>query len=163
MNFSTVRGYNAYTQFSAKIKETVKPQETLQDQDFQRDGARSLYSDPVDTVSISRTARSLSLSLIAEREPAQTKLKEWMRESGTISGTVTHSISGKNLSEMMAANGISLELEDRDTYNLNLDVWCAATVTGKNAEKAKAIQDLLNSTPRGINWGFLLQKLPPGN
>jgi len=137
MNFSTVRGYNAYTQFTAKIKETAKLQETPQEQDIKQDKSRSIYTDPVDTVSISRTARSLSLSFTTEREPVQTKLREWMRESGIMSESVTHRISGKKLSEMMAANGISLQLEDRESYNLNLDVWCAATVTGRNAEKAK--------------------------
>ena len=158
MNFSTVRGYSAYAQFTAKIREAVKLQEIPQEQDVKQDKVSSLYSNPVDTVTISHSARSLSLAFVAERETAQTTLNEWIRESGTLSGVLTHRVSGKMMAEMLSSNGISFD-ED-ESYSINIDVWCAVTVTGKNAEKAKAIQDLLNSTPSGINWGFLLQKLP---
>jgi len=158
MNFSTVRGYNAYAQFAAKIREAAKPQETPKEQDTQQDKARSLFSDPVDTVTISRSARALSLSFVAQREPAQIALKEWIRESGTTNGVLTHRVSGKMMEEALSKSGISFD--ENESYSINIDVWCAVTVTGKNAEKAKAIQDLLNSTPSGINWGFLLQKLP---
>jgi len=161
MNFSNVRGYDAYAQFTAKVRESVKSQEAPKKRDIESDRARSLFSEPVDTVSISRSARSLSLSFTATQQPqsAQTALKEWMRESGTMSGAMTHRMSGEKMAELLSTNGITFD-ED-EVYNVNIDVWCAVTVAGKNAEKAKAIQDLLNSTPSGINWGVLLQRLPP--
>jgi len=162
MNFSTVRGYNAYAQFTAKIRESVRlqepPKEPSQEKVIKRDKTDSLFSDPVDVVTISHSARARSMSIMAERETAQNTLKEWIRESGGVSGVLTHRVSGQVMADLLSGNGISLD-ED-EAYSINVDVWCAVTVTGKNAEKAKAIQDLLNSTPSGINWGFLLQKLP---
>ena len=160
MNFSTVRGYNAYAQFTAIIRDAVKARESSQEQEIEQEKPGSVFSDPVDTVSISHSARSMSLSMIAERETAQTTLREWMKESGSMNGVLSHRVSGQTMEKVLATNGISLELDE--SYDINIDVWCAVTVTGKNAEKAKAIQNLLNSTPSGINWGFLLQKLPDG-
>jgi len=162
MNFSTVRGYNAYAQFSAKIRESVQTREARQESGVKPETVDTRFSEPVDIVSISRAALSRSQSVLAEREPVQTALNNWMKESGTMSnmnGTMTHRISGKMMSEVLSRNGISLD--DDEAYDINIDVWCAATVTGKNAEKAKAIQDLLNTTPSNINWGLMLQKLPP--
>jgi len=159
MNFTNVRGYDAYAQFTAKVRESARQQEAPKKRDSEPDRARSLYSEPVDTVSISRSARSLSLSFSTEHKPAQTALSEWMKESGSMSGAMTHRMSGEKMAELLSTNGITFD-ED-EVYNVNIDVWCAVTVAGKNAEKAKAIQDLLNSTPSGINWGVLLQRLPP--
>jgi len=165
MNFSTVRGYNAYAQFTAKIRESVQSREVQPEQDTPRkpDAPQkpvdTLFSDPVDIVSISRSARSRSQSVTAEREFAQTTLNKWMKESGSLGGAMTHRVSGKMMSEVLSRNGISLD--ENESYDINIDVWCAVTVTGKNAEKAKAIQDLLNTTPSNINWGLMLQKLPP--
>ena len=161
MNFSTVRGYNAYAQFTMKIREAVKQQEAQTVQEIEQDrpsSSGSIFSDPVDVVSISHTARSMSLSMLAERETAQLTLREWIKESGSMNGVISHRVSGQTMAELLASNSISVE--DNESFNINVDVWCAVTVTGKNAEKAKAIQDLLNTTPSGINWGFLLQKLP---
>jgi len=159
MNFSTVRGYNAYAQFTAKIRESVQSRGVQQEQSVKQEPDSSRFSDPVDIVSISRAARSRSQSVMAEREFAQTTLNKWMKESGSLGGAMTHSISGKMMSELLSGNGITLD--DEESYDINVDVWCAVTVTGKNAEKAKAIQDLLNTTPSNINWGLMLQKLPP--
>ena len=158
MNFSSVRGYNAYMQFSAKIRDAVKLQEMPKEPEIEQSKADSLFGDPVDTVSISHSARSMSLSLMAERETAQTTLRDWIKESASMSGALSHRVSGQTMSELLSTSGISID--ENESYSINVDVWCAVTVTGRNAEKAKAIQDLLNSTPGGINWGFLLQKLP---
>jgi len=158
MNFSTVRGYNAYAQFSMTIREAVKLQETPKVQEIEQDRSGSVFSDPVDIVSISHTARSMSLSMLAERETAQLTLREWIKESGSMNGVISHRVSGQTMSELLASNNISVD--ENESFNINVDVWCAVTVTGKNAEKAKAIQVLLNTTPSGINWDFLLQKLP---
>jgi len=153
-----MRGYNAYAQVTMLIKETGKQQEMPSVQDKKQEKAGSLYSDPVDTVSISHTARAMSLSMKVERETAQTTLREWIKESGSMNGFISHRVSGQTMSELLAKNGISIE--ENESYDINIDVWCAVTVTGKNAEKAKAIQNLLNTTPSGINWGLILQKLP---
>jgi len=159
MNFSTVRGYGAYAQFTAKIREAVKMRESHQEQASEKEQVSSRFSEPVDIVTISHSARSMSLSVTVERESAQTTLNKWIKESGSMSGAMTHRVSGKMMAELLSKNGISLE--DDEAYDINIDVWCAVTVTGKNAEKAKAIQDLLSSTPGNINWGLMLQKLPP--
>jgi len=164
MNFSSVRGYNAYAQFTAQIRDAreardvAKLQESTVEPKVKQEQAGSGFSDPVDTVSISHSARSMSLSFIAERESATTTLREWIRESETSSGVFTHRVSGQMMADLLSSSGITFD-ED-ESYSIEIDVWCAVTVAGKNAEKAKAIQDLLNSTPSGINWGFLLQKLP---
>jgi len=158
MNFSTTRGYGAYTQFTAIIKDNVKHREAPQEQGVRNEKAGSLYSDPVDTVSISHSARAMSLSMKVERETAQTTLREWKKESGSVNSFISHRVSGQTMSELLATNGISLD--ENESYDISIDVWCAVTVTGKNAEKAKAIQNLLNTTPSNINWGLILQKLP---
>ena len=159
MNFSAVRGYNAYAQFTATIKDAARQRETTQEQSIKQDKTGSLIGDPVDTVMLSRTARSRSLSIAAEREPAQTALREWIKESGPLKSELSLSTSGQTMTQLLSSNGISLE--ENESYDINIDVWCAVTVTGKNAEKAKAIQNLLNTTPSGINWGLILQQLPP--
>ena len=159
MNFSTVRGYSAYSQFTARIRESVQSRGAQEKPDTPQESATSRFSDPVDIVTISRSARSRAQSLMAEREPVQTALNSWIKESGTMGGAMTHQVSGKMMSELLSSKGISLE--DNESYDINIDVWCAVTVTGKNAEKAKAIQDLLSNTPSNINWGLMLQKLPP--
>jgi len=153
-----MRGYNAYAQVTTLIKETAKQREMQPVQDKTQEKAHSLYSDPIDTVSISHSARAMSLSMKVERESAQTTLREWIKESGSMNGFISHRVSGQTMSELLAKNGISIE--EKESYDINIDVWCAVTVTGKNAEKAKAIQNLLNTTPSGINWGLILQKLP---
>jgi len=159
MNFTAVRGFNAYAQFSAVVRETVKLQKSLQEHDIKQEQTSYSIDDPVDVLTISHSAKRLSLSLVTERDCAQTTLKEWMRESGSMGGAVTHRVSGQTMQNLLSSSGITFE--DGESYNINMDVWCAVTVTGKNTEKAKAIQQLLNSTPGGINWGVLLQKLPP--
>jgi len=164
MNFSSVRGYNAYAQFTAMIRDareardTAKLQESTGEPKVKQEQVGSGISDPVDTVSISHSARSMSLSFVAEREAATTTLRDWIRESGTSNGVFTHRVSGQMMADLLSSSGI--KFDDDESYSIEIDVWCAVTVAGKNAETAKAIQDLLNSTPSGINWGFLLQKLP---
>ena len=159
MNFTAVRGYNAYAQFSAKIREAVKMRESSQEQSIKKEPADSRFSDPVDVVTISRSARVKAQALMFEKEPVQTTLNNWMKETGVMNGAMTHRVSGKMMSELLTTGGISLD--DDEAYDITIDVWCAVTVTGKNAEKAKAIQDLLSTTPGNINWGLMLQKLPP--
>jgi len=170
MNFSAVHGFNAYKQFTVKVRESVKLQEAQQEQGVKNEKSGSLFSDPVDTVSISRTAlsrfQSLSGSKInsktQETESLQTTLNEWIKTSGnnpTAAGRVQNRASGQTISELLKLSGVPLE--ENEVYSIDMDVWCAVSVTEKNAEKAKAIQNLLNTTPSGINWGFLLQKLPP--
>jgi len=159
MNFSAVRGYNAYAQFTTTIKDAAKQRDEAQEQDYKQDKTGSLFGDPVDTISLSHTARTRSLSVAAEREPAQTALRDWIKESGPLKGELSHRTSGHSMTKLLSSNGISLD--ENESYDINIDVWCAVTVTGKNAEKAKAIQDLLSTTPSGINWGLILQQLPP--
>ena len=158
MNFTAVRGFNAYAQFTAKIRESVKMHEDVKEQTQKDKQVSSTFEDPIDIVDISKTARHLSLNLVAERESAQTTLREWIKETGTMSGVLTHRVSGKMMEGLLSSNGLSLE--EGESFNINVDVWCAVSVTGKNAEKARAIQDLLNTTPSNINWGLLLQRLP---
>ena len=163
MNFSAVRGYNAYAQFTAKIREAVKMREMSPEFDAERDDLvqekpGSIFSDPVDTVSISHTARSMSLSITTDHKTAQITLREWIKETGSTNGILSHKVSGQTMAELISSNGLSID--ENESYEINIDVWCAVTVTGKNAEKAKAIQELLNTTPSNINWGLILQKLP---
>jgi len=158
MNFTATRGFNAYTQFTAKVREAVKMHEDVKEQALEEKQVSSFLEDPIDTVDISKNAQRLSLSLVAERETAQTTLREWIKETGAKSGVLTPQLSGKVMGNLLSSNGLSLE--EGESYNINVDVWCAVSVTGKNAEKARAIQDLLNTTPSNINWGLLLQKLP---
>jgi len=170
MNFSAVRGYNAYSQFMVKVREAVKLQETESGQGIKKEKAGSDFNDSksgvdiVDTVSISTVAHSRykSSTIIAQRESPQATLKEWIKTSGgTADNTAALRVTGQTITELLATNGISLD--EKETYSIDMDVWCAVSVTEKNAEKAKAIQHLLNTTPSGINWGFLLQKLPIGD
>jgi len=159
MNFTNVRGYNAYAQFTAKIRETAIQKEPPPETESERDVSRSTYSEPVDVVTISVAARNASATLMSLRESnAQAELTKWISESGTSNGILSHRMSGQIMGELLASNGISLE-ED-EVYRIEIDVWSAVSVACRNAEKARAIQNLLNSTPSGINWGFLLQKLP---
>jgi len=158
MNFTSVHGYNAYTQFAAKVKETASTQKTSSEQVRETNNTGSESNDPVDIVSISKSAKRLSISYAIERETAQSTLKEWIKESGSINSAVNFHTSGKMMTELLADKNLSLN--ENKSYDINMDVWCAVSVTEKNIEKAKAIQNLLNTTPSGINWGFLLQKLP---
>ena len=160
MNLSAMRGYNAYAQVTMMTREMAKQREMPQELAVRHEKAASLLRDhdPVDAVSISRKARSMSLPVAAEREPIQTTFREWAKESGSLSGVLSNRTSGQTMAELLSKNGISLN--ENESYDISIDVWCAVTVTGKNAEKAKAIQNLLNSTPSGINWGLILQELP---
>jgi len=169
MNFSAVHGFNAYKQFTAQVREIVRVQETKQEQDAALTKSSYELSDPVDVVSISRTAHSRfatsrlqSQSKAPEQENPQTTLKEWIKTSGNSNSAlgerVQSHVSGQTMAELLKFNGVSLE--ENEVYSIDMDVLCDVSVTEKNAEKAKAIQNLLNTTPSGINWGFLLQKLP---
>jgi hypothetical protein len=159
MNFSSVRGYNAYAQFTTKIRETIKAKTVPQEQEIKQDGAYSLYIEPVDTVTISHPARNASDALLAAREnTAHTEFKEWKKNAATATGMFAQSMSHNSVEKLLSKSDI--RLEDGEAYNISINAWSAVSVVGKNAEKAKAIQDLLNNTPSGINWGFLLQKLP---
>ncbi|MCL2820769.1 MAG: hypothetical protein FWD38_08095 [Oscillospiraceae bacterium] len=189
MNFSAVRGYNAYAEFSAQIREAVKLRDAQKVQDAKQEKSGSELGDSLgsvdtdDTVSISRSALALSQTLLQnsqsqkpqfqtlqsqkpkpespQNENPQTTLKEWMKTSGhTISANsaTAQRVSGQTMAELLKLNGV--DVEENEVRNVDMDVWCAVSVTEKNAEKARAIQNLLNTTPSGINWGFLLQKLP---
>ncbi|MCL2628400.1 MAG: hypothetical protein FWD44_06885 [Oscillospiraceae bacterium] len=169
MNFSAVRGYNAYAQFSAKIREAVMSRtETADkpsDNEIKQDYSRSMYSEPVDIVNISQSALSASRKFIAphadkpeQTNSAQEQFKEWAKGANSINGGFSQKVSGSTINKMLS-NG-ALSVGENEEYEISMDVWCAVTVSGRSAEKAKAIQNLLNSTPDGINWGFLLQKLP---
>jgi len=173
MNFSAVHGFNAYKQFTAQVRETVRVQETQKEQDIRQVKSGSEISDPVDSVSISRNAlaRSAASRLTMqnktpERESPQTTLREWIKTSANsigfadsrLSSRASGQVSGQSIAELLKMNGVPLE--ENEVHSIDMDVWCAVSVTERNAEKAKAIQNLLNTTPSGINWGFLLQKLP---
>jgi len=163
MNLSTVRGYSEYAKFAEKAAEPAKLQTTGRNQVNDK---RSLLADsqsPADTVSISSSARRLSNSFnpgqdTAERVTPQTTLKQYAAEASKLTGNMSQSVCGKMMTELLSSNGLSIE--ENETFDVNIDVWCAVSVTGRNAEKARAIQELLNSTPNGINWGLILQKLP---
>jgi len=177
MNFSAVHGFNAYKQFTAEVRKTgesSKLQETQREQGIKHEKPTPVFGDPVDVVSISRTAelrfqsqaQSKALTKAPERESPQTTLKEWIKTSGNsigfadsrVSSHASGQVSGQAISEMLKLNGVALE--ENEVHSIDMDVWCAVSVTERNAEKAKAIQNLLHTTPSGINWGFLLQKLP---
>lgn len=164
MNFTAVRGFNAYAQFSAKIREAVKSRaETSQEAEKLQDSSRSLYVEPVDTVTISEPARNASNALMVIRENSpHLEFREWAKsvnKAGVFSGEFSQKVPGSVMNEALAGSGIAVG--DNEEYALKVDVKAAVSVSSKNAEKAKAIQDLLNSTPSGINWGMLLAKLPP--
>jgi len=163
MNFSAVHGFNAYTQFTAQVREAVKVQELGKESVVKNGKTDSEFGSPVDSVSISRSAfsRSQALSQKTQNESPQTILKDWIKASGNTNNAATQRVTSQTTSELLATNGI--QLEEKETYSVDMDVWCAVSVTEKNAEKAKAIQNLLHNTPSGINWGFFLQKLPVDN
>ena len=167
MNFTAVRGYNAYAQFSAKMREAssnrINAPETPKIPDkieSNHDISRSTYSEPVDIISISQFAKNASAALQKpiRESTALTEFKEWSNRTIAINSGFSQTVSGVTMNEMLGRTGISVD--ENEEYDINMDVWCAVTVSGRNTEKARAIQDLLNSTPGGINWGFLLQKLP---
>jgi len=60
MNFTAVNGFNAYAQFTAKIRESVRMHEDVKEQALKEKNVSSFLEDPVDTVDISQTARRLS-------------------------------------------------------------------------------------------------------
>ena len=165
MNFSAVRGFNAYAQFTAKVRDAVsqrtvdKVQEPVREQPSEKNQVRFEYNEPVDIVSISSAARIASAALQAAKENPRTELKEWMRENGVMRGQVKVRDFGIKIEELLSKSGI--DIEEGEKFDITMDVWCAVSVTGRSTEKAKAIQDLLNSTGNGINWGLLLQQLPP--
>jgi len=165
MNFSNVRGYNAYAQFTAKVREAVsqRTSETVKQQDMEqaqiKNRVRETFSEPVDTVSISSAARIASAALQASKANPRTELKDWMRENGVMRSQYKVREFGPKVESLLAQNGINIE--EGEQFDISMDVWCAVSVTGRSAEKAKAIQDLINSTGNGINWGLLLQQLPP--
>ena len=170
MNFTAVRGYNAYAQFSAKIREAVTNRINVSETpkipdkiESNQDISRSIYSEPVDIVTISQFAKNASS---APQKPirettALTEFKEWSNRTISINSGFSQTVSGITMNEMLKSSGITVD--EKEEYDINMDVWCAVSVSGRNTEKAKAIQDLLNSTPSGINWGVLLQKLPIRN
>jgi len=167
MNFTAVRGYNAYAQFSIKIREAVanriETSETPKVPDkieSSSDVSRRIYSEPVDIISISQFAKNASAALEKpiRETTALTEFKEWSKRTIAINSGFSQTVSGITMNEMLGSTGI--KVDENEEYDINMDVWCAVTVSGRNTEKARAIQDLLNSTPGGINWGFLLQKLP---
>jgi len=51
-----------------------------------------------------------------------------------------------------------IELEENERFDLSVDKYGNVTVTGVNKEKAKAIEDVLNSMPNGENWGEILNR-----
>lgn len=192
MNFTAVRGFNAYSQFSAKIREAVKSktEEAEETEDLQKDSS-SVYTRPIDSVSISKSALeaydALKVKQAAEARLEQimnkthkieeakqeeipsplslrensphVQFREWARTSGIMRGGFSQNIPGSVINKALSGTGITVG--DDEEYNVTIDVLSAATVSSKNTEKAKAIQNLLNSTPSGINWGLLLATLPP--
>ena|GEM_PF-2388542 len=198
MNFSSVRGYNAYAQFSIKIREAVKNRvesenEVSKEPKISQEKSNSLFSEPVDTVTISTLARNASSALVAQRNRSQQEsaqrestaqlsqhknsqreksaqisqrensphieFRNWQKSVSMTNGNFSQKIPGSLMNEVLSGSNITVG--DDEEYDVSVDVWSSAIVSGKNAEKARAIQDLLNSTPIGINWGLLLAKLPP--
>jgi len=62
MNITATRGQSAYAQYSAIVRETARLQKSLQERDTKQEQTASSNDDPIDTVSISHRARSLSFS-----------------------------------------------------------------------------------------------------
>lgn len=156
---SPVGGYSAYTQFTARSNELAKIDlsELMHEQRQVEPDIES--NDPIDTVSISDAARSAYAASIATHQAsAHIEFREWVRVSGMMGGALSQQISSEKLTELLSVNGI--DITEDESFVLDVNSWCSVSVSGRNAEKAKAIQDLLNSTPSGINWGFLLAKLP---
>jgi len=56
----------------------------------------------------------------------------------------------------LAEKGITISPNEK--FNISVDKYFNVTVTGDDKEKAKAIEDVLNSPADGKNWGLLLQK-----
>ena len=51
-----------------------------------------------------------------------------------------------------------IELSEGEEFNISVDKYCKVSVTGIDREKAKAIEDVLNSMPDGKNWGLILNQ-----
>ena len=169
MQASPISGYNAYAQFSEKSREVVKADFSVRERKPEQVEISSRASDTEDIISISAAARNASAALSASREAVaqenatretskQAEFKEWARETAMKSEPFTQRVSGQQLGELLSGSGISVEKDE--TFEINVDKWGIAAVTSKNAEKARDVQALLNSTPRMINWGLMLQKLP---
>ena len=184
MQASPISGYNAYAQFSEKSREVVKADFSVREREHAQVEVSSLASDTEDIISISDAARNASAALSASREAAaqetaaredaareaaaqeaaaresstQAEFKEWARETAMKSEPFTQRVSGQQLGEILSGSGISVEKDE--SFDINVDKWGIAAVTSKNAEKARDVQALLNSTPRMLNWGLMLQKLP---
>ena len=163
MNFTAVRGFNAYAQFSATIRQAVMSRdEPPEEPEIEQDSSlsESIYSEPVDVVAISDNARKASTTLVAMRERnPQAELSEWKRTSGVLKGRFSREIPGSIMNEALSGSNISVD--DDEEYTIDLAMRGRVNVSGRNAEKARAIQNLLNTTPSNINWGLLLMKLPP--
>jgi len=174
MQASPISGYNAYAQFSEKNREVVKADFSVREHKPEQVEVSSRASDTEDIISISDAARNASAALSASREAVareavaqetarretstQAEFKEWARETAMKSEPFTQRVSGQQLGELLSGSGISVEKDE--SFDINVDKWGIANVTSRNAEKAKDVQALLNSTPRMLNWGLMLQKLP---
>jgi len=174
MQTSPISGYNAYAQFSARGKEVVKADFSVREREPVQVEVSSQTSDSVDIISISAAARNASAALSASREAVaqetvaqetatreastQAEFNEWARETAMKSEPFTQRVSGQQLGEILSGSGISVE--KGESFDINVDKWGIASVTSKNAEKAREVQALLNSTPRMLNWGLMLLKLP---
>jgi len=167
MQASPIAGYNAYAQFSARSTEVVKADFSVREHESEQVEISSQISDSVDIISISAAARNASAALSASRKAeeaatretsTQAEFKEWARETALKSEPFTKRLSGQQLGELLSGSGISVE--KGESFDITVDKWGIASVTSKNAEKARDVQALLNSTPQMLNWGLLLQKLP---
>jgi len=179
MQASPIAGYNAYAQFSAKSTEVVKADFSVREREPVQVEVSSRASDTEDIISISAAARNASAALSVSREAdaretaaretaaretatretsAQAEFKQWAREAAMKSTPFTQRVSGQQLGEILAGSGISVEKDE--SFDITVDKWGIAGVTSKNAEKARDVQALLNSTPQMLNWGLLLFNLP---
>ena len=57
-----------------------------------------------------------------------------------------------NLKAALAEKGITIS--PNENFNISVDKYFNVTVTGDDKEKAKAIEDVLNSPAEGKNWGL---------
>ena len=179
MQASPIAGYNAYAQFSARSKEVVKADFSEHGREPVQVEVSSQASDSIDIISISAAARnasaaqsfeetlygsrsdtmlSMSRETVAREASTQAEFKEWARETAMKSEPFTRRVSGQQLGEILSGSGISAEKDE--SFDITVDKWGIAAVTSKNAEKARDIQALLNSTPQMLNWGLLLFNLP---
>jgi len=169
MKTSSIVGYNAYAQFSARNKEVVKADFSERGREPAQVEVSDRASDPADIISISAAARNASAALSVSRETVaretvareastQAEFNEWARETAMKSEPFTQRVSGQQLGELLSGSGVSVEKDE--SFDISVDRWGIAAVTGKNAEKARDVQALLNSTPRMLNWGLQLLKLP---